>query len=469
MKPLSVNSELEVVSAPPDIKQQRDHANEQIIARLRLLWTHRWFLSRAAVWGLLAGTLIAFLIPVQYESTARLMPPDDQSGTGMALFSALAGKSGSGLGAMAGDLLGAKNSGDLFVGVLKSRTVQDDIVKKFDLRKVYRIKGWEDARRELASNSSISQDRKSGIIAITVTDHDPHRSAALAQEYLEALNMVVNQVSTSSARRERIFLEGRLQEVREDLEGAEKDFSEYASKTGAIDVKEQAKAMVTAAATLQGELIAAQSQLEGLKQIYTDNNVRVRSLKARVSELKVQLEKVGGKQEIANDAATNLKDDALYPSIRKLPLLGVTYADLYRRTKVQETVFETLTQEYELAKVREAKEIPSVKILDPANVPEKKSFPPRLVITFMGMLFSFIAGGAWLFGKTRWQETDPLNPGKRFAMEVLQAAHSSMPWAEPNGSRFQAATHKLWTRYIGRNGSSAEPKSAVSTNDSDSL
>ena len=114
--------------------------------------------------------------------------------------------------------------------------------------------------------------------------------------------------------------------------------------------------MVEAAATLQGQLIAAQSELEGLRQIYTDNNVRVRSVRARIGELKHELERLGGKGE----SATSISDqpgDSMYPSIRKLPLLGVSYADLYRRTKIQEAVLETLTKEYELAKVQEVKEI----------------------------------------------------------------------------------------------------------------
>jgi capsule polysaccharide export protein KpsE/RkpR len=279
---------------------------------------------------------------------------------------------------------------------------------------------------------------------------------------------VVNQVSTSSARRERIFLEGRLQQVKQDLELAEKDFSEFASKTGAIDVKEQGKAMLTAAAGLQGEMIAAQSQLEGLRQIYTDNNVRVRSLKARVAELRAQLDRVGGRQDVFSDVvnpdagnsdAARTKDDSLYPSIRKLPLLGVTYADLYRRSKVQEAVFETLTQEYELAKVREAKEIPSVKVLDSPNVPERKSFPPRLAIMFLGAVFALLMAGAWVLGRERWEATDPLDPRKQLAAEVFHAANATMPWAEPNGSRFQAATHRAWTRYVVRNGSSGKTES----------
>ena len=215
----------------------------------------------------------------------------------------------------------------------------------------------------------------------------------MAQAYVEELNRTLAEVSTSSARRERIFLEGRLQAVSQDLEAAEKEFSQFASKNTAIDIKEQGKAMVDAAATLQGQLIAARSELEGLRQLYADSNVRVRSAQARVAELEDQLKKVGGKDESTSlEKAT--QGDSLYPSIRKLPLLGVTYADLYRKTKVQEAVFETLTQEYELAKVQEAKEIPTVKVLDPPNVPEKKSFPPRTLITLLGAALAFSCGAS---------------------------------------------------------------------------
>ncbi len=438
-----------------------EHGRQEMVRKLSLLWQRRSFLFRAAVIGLASATLVAFLIPKQYESTTRLMPPDDGPRSEMALVATLAGKGG--LGALAGDVLGLKSSGDLFVGILKSRTVQDDVVEKFDLRKIYGKKRREDARRELASNSSISEDRKSGIITVVVTDRDPRRAAAMAQQYLDALNTVVSGVSTSSARRERIFLEGRLQQVKQDLETAERDFSDYASKTGAIDIKEQGKAMLVAAATLQGELIAAESQLEGLRQIYTDNNVRIRSVRARVAELRAQLEKVGGKQDVTNEAASS-KDDSLYPSIRKLPVLGVTYADLYRRTRVQEAVFETLTQEYELAKVAEAKEIPSVKVLDSPNVPEKNSFPPRLAIVFLGISLSLCLAGAWVLGSEGWATTDPLDPRKKLAKEIFNTANASMPWAEPNGSRFQAATHKVWTRLVARNGA-RQPKSSLAAKD----
>ena len=202
------------------------------------------------------------------------------------------------------------------------------------------------------------------------------------------------QVSTSSARRERIFLEGRLQDVKTDLDLAARKFSDFASKNTAIDIPEQGKAMVEAAAGLQGQLIAAQSELSGLRAIYSDNNVRVRTVEARVNELDKKLNEIGG-AEVGNGKT----DNSLYPSIRKLPLLGVTYADLFRQTKIQETVYELLTQQYEMAKVEEAKEIPTVKVLDAAIVPTKKTFPPRTVIVILGMMLGTTIAMSWVAGE----------------------------------------------------------------------
>jgi capsule polysaccharide export protein KpsE/RkpR len=418
----------------PVTEQTRDK-DQRTVAWLRLLWTQRQMLFRVTLYALVASTALVLLIPSRYESTARLMPPDNQSSSGLALAAAaMSGPAGaSGLGGIASDLLGLKSTSDVFVGILGSRTSQDKLIEQFNLKKLYRARNMEDARKELAANTSISVDRKSQITLISVTDRSPQRAAAMAQAYVEELNRLVAELSTSSARRERIFLEGRLQGVSKDLEAAEKEFSQFASKNAAIDVKEQGKAMVEAAAMLQGQLIAAQSQYEGLRNIYTDDNSRVRSTKARIDELQRQLEKLGGKDE-SSIIASNQPGDSMYPSIRKLPLLGVTYADLYRRTKIQEAVLETLTKQYELAKVQEAKEIPTVKVLDSANTPDKKSFPPRLLFIFLATTFAFMVAVGWVFGKTAWDGTDPNDARKAFAQEVFTTVLARLPQFERNGS-----------------------------------
>jgi uncharacterized protein involved in exopolysaccharide biosynthesis len=399
--------------------------------------------------GLAAGLLVALLIPSRYQSTARLMPPDSQANASLGMLAALTAKSGNGMGAVAGDLLGIRGSGALFTGILRSRTVEDRLIGRFHLHQVYAVRLEEDARAKLAENTEISEDRKSGIITISVTDHDPKRASAVAQAYVGELNQLVAELSTSAAHRERVFLGERLRSVKQDLDDASQKFSQFESTNKTIDIKEQARAMVQGAAAIEGELIATESELKGLEEIYTVNNVRVRAVQARIGELRRQLDKLGG-GKAPEPRQSQEVSDAAYPTIRRLPLLGVTYADLFRRMQIQEAVYETLTQQYELAKVQEAKETPSVKVLDSASLPERKSFPPR---TLIALLSAFLACGAAVMlvvVRSSWDRTDSNDPGKVFAQEVLQTVHARMPWAEPNGSRVQAATHKVWVRLVRR-------------------
>lgn len=414
-------------------------AHGETVGRLRLFWDRRRFLLRLAAIGFVAGLVVAFLIPKRYESITRLMPPD-QSNSGMAMLSAaLSGKSSGGagpslnMGSVASDLLGMKTSTDLFIGILQSRTVEDDLINKFDLRKVYWDHYMKDAREDLESKSDIAADRKSGIIKIRVTDRNPKRAAAIASEYVQELDRMVAQVNTTSAHRERIFLESRLTDVNRDLQTAEKQFSQFASQNVALDIPTQGKAMIEAAAALKGQLIVAQTELQGLRQIYSDNNVRVRGLEARVNELQRQTQQLGGKFDGSTDPAVQ-SDQAMYPSIRKLPLLGVSYADLYRNMKIQEAVYESLTQEYELAKVQEAKETPSVKVIDPPDVPEKSYYPKFSLVSLGGAFLFLLSGVVWIFGTERWGRIDEKDPGKVFALEVASSLRSHLPSASPNGN-----------------------------------
>jgi len=419
-------SEVSLMAEPGETQQD-------VLAYLQLFWTNRRLFLRAGIYAILASALIALLIPVRYHSVTRLMPPDGLAGPGVGMLAAMAGRSGpsvSGFGGLAGDLLGAKSSGALFVGIISSETVQDGLIETFQLKKVYHDSKIEDARRDLAERTDISEDRRSGIISVGVTDHDPKRAAAMAQAYVAELDRRVAQVSTSSARRERIFLEERLQKVKTELDSAAKSFSDFASKNTAIDIPAQGKAMVEAAATLQGQLIAAQAELSGMKQIYTDNNVRVRSAAARVNELGKKLNEIGG----VGTQAELKSQNSLYPSIRKLPLLGVAYSDLYRQTKIQETVYELLTQQYELAKVQEAKEIPTVKVLDQAMVPTKKSFPPRTLIVVLGTMLGITLMMTWIVGKAQWERVGTSDPRRVFATEVFTTLRARIPKISRNGT-----------------------------------
>jgi len=461
---------LEIMGDGPNHTDPGDEraARVRAIARLRLLWNRRPTILRVTGAALVLSTLIVFLIPKRFESTTRLMPPND--GGGMALLTAMAGGRsgsgsgsgsglssglGSGLSSIAGDLLGMKSSGALFIGILQGTTVENDLINKFDLRKLYGDRYWEDARKDLEKKTEIIEDRKSGIISIQITDKNPQRAAAMAQEYIDELKRLLTQVDTSSAHRERVFLEDRLAQVKTDLETAEKNFSEFASKNTALDIQAQGKAMIEAGATLEGQLIGAETELQSLKQIYSDSNVRVRTMQARVNELQHQVEKLGGKFDSATGPNAE-PNQSIYPSIRKLPLLGVSYADLYRNAKLQEAIFETLTQGYELAKVQEAKESPSVKVIDPPNIPQKKSFPPRLLIITLGTLLSCFFAGLWILATEHWSEIDQQDPGKVLALEIFKTMAVHFSSYSRNGSRASTPDEGSWNESPSRNDSTPE-------------
>ena len=368
-----------------------------------VIWRRRRWLAKVIGLGTLVTIGIALLIPNKYTSTAQLMPPDPQVLSSTSMLSALAG-TGSIAPSLAGGLMSARTPAGTFIGILDSQTAQDDIINRFDLRRVYYRKLYVDTRKILTERTTIVEDKKSGIISIAVMDRDRYRARDLAEAYVEELDKLVNKESTSSARRERIFLEERLKSIKSDLDTSSRALSQFSSRNATMDPQKQGEATVEAAGKLQGELIAAESELSGLKAQYTDDNMRVREIRGRIDELQRQLRKMGGVGEDVNGA--DLKTDQLLPSVRKLPLLGFTYYDLYRQVAMQDTIYQTLTKQYELAKVQEAKEIPPVKVLDEPDVPERKSSPPRAIIVALGFLLSALAGIAWILASALWDLTN---------------------------------------------------------------
>jgi len=286
----------------------------------------------------------------------------------------------------------------------------------------------------------------------------------MAREYVAELNALMAQLSTSSARRERIFLEDRLRVVKQELDSASKDLAEYSSKNATLDVADEGKAIVAAAATLQGELIAAQSEVKGLEQIYTSNNVRVKSLHARINELERKLNELGGSAGMsAGDAgdtgnARNDNQEFLYPSLRQLPLLGQRYLELYRRAKIDEKIYELLTAQYEMARVQEAKEIPTVKVLDEANIPERKSGPPRAALTILFTLFFFLFGAVWVVGNRRWQQLDPYSPMKLTVSEILRDVRSTRFWGKSEDMFHHLRSRVRRTKWFSSSGNGSLPE-----------
>jgi uncharacterized protein involved in exopolysaccharide biosynthesis len=395
----------------------------------RLLWQHRRLLVRVTGIALVVSLAIALSLPKQYKAGASIMPPDQQ-GSGAMLLAALAGHSGGlgGLGSLAGGLLGGHPTTALYENLLASGTVTGHLIDRFHLQAVYHTKYRMTTAKRLARNTTITDDKKSGVISITVLDTDPVRARDLAQAYLDELNNLLIATSTSSARQERIFIERRLASVHDDLEQAQLALSEFSSKNSTIDITSQTRAMVEGAARVQAEILVERSGLDAIRQIYGDSNVRVRETEARIASLQQDLGKMGGTSApLAADGTSTSNDtqkegsseNSLYPPLRQLPRLAVPYADLYRRVKVQETVFELLTQQYELSRIEEAKNTPVVSVIDAPGIPERKSSPSRLLVTLALTAFAFGFTAVLLLLRERWEKVSASDSRKAFVEEVF--------------------------------------------------
>jgi uncharacterized protein involved in exopolysaccharide biosynthesis len=405
--------------ATAEIMARKTQPMANWVRNANLLWDHRRRLVRVAAVALIVSAAIAFLTPKRYESVARLMPPEQPS-SGAAMLAALAGHSLGGLagfGNLAG-LLGGRTSSALFIDLLHSRTISDHIIDRFNLQHVYKKRYRIDTVKYLAHHTTVVDDKKSGVITVTFSDTDPRRAQAITQAYLEELNRIVTLANTSSARREREFIEKRLVSVQVELQGAEKALSQFSSTNVTLDIKEQTHAMVDAAAKLQAELIVGQSELDSLEQIYGDGNVRVRAARARIGVLKSELTKMSGSASPEESNQGSATSSELYPSLRQLPRLAVPYADLYRRVRIQETVFELLSQQYEMARIEEAKDTPVVAVIDQPLVAEKKSFPPRLLVILLLTTLSVAATCFYIILRSMWQHVSTGDPRKILAQEI---------------------------------------------------
>ena len=411
----------------PEVDERIVITSEPTWARRALvLWKHRRILARVTGIALVVSFAIAFLIPKQYKSVTSIMPPEPQNSNAMMLTALAARAPGlSALGSLAGGLLGAHSSGALFVDLLRSGTVSGHLIDRFNLQHVYHKRYRIDAAKRLAHLTKITEDKKSGVITMSVEDTDRVRARDLAQSYLDELNQLVTETNTSSAHRERVFIEQRLHAVQQNLEQAELELSRFSSSNGAVDIKEQTRAMVDAGARVQAELLVEQSSLQSLRQIYGDSNVRVREAQARIASLHSELAKMTGfsaplPEENTGDSLLGSGGAGeLYPPLKQLPGLAVPFTDLYRRVRVQEAVFELLTQQYEMARLEEARDVPAISVIDHPGIPEKKVFPPRLILTLLLTFLSSAGASTLILARERWETLSRDDSRRVLAAAVL--------------------------------------------------
>ncbi|QDG71794.1 GumC family protein [Janthinobacterium tructae] len=310
---------------------------------------------------MIAAIAAAFLMKPFFVSTAAILPPQQATSAASMMLSQLGG-----LSAAAGGLGGLKNPNDIYVGMLQSRTISDQLITQFKLQERYDETTMDDVRKELLKKATFISG-KDGMIRIAVEDSDPRFAAQLANAYVEQLVRLTRTLAVTEAARRRLYFEGQLKTVKNQLAEAEVTMRKMQETTGMLQLDAQVKSIIANEAQLQGMIGAKEVQLSAMRSFATANNPEYIRLQEEVRGLNAQLGKLKKGQESS-------QGDAMMAT-RKIPEVGVEYIRSLREVKYYETMFEMMAKQYELAKIDESKDSSVIQLLDAAVVPEKKSGP----------------------------------------------------------------------------------------------
>ena len=338
----------------------------------------RWkMIAAVTTLAFVFSIVVSLLLPKIYSSTALILPPQQNQGM-MGKLSQMIGGDLSGL--VAGSMLGTGTMTNQCVSILKSNRIKGVIIDRFKLMQEYKIDYRFDMYKIMDNIADIRAE-KDGIISITVESKDPKRAAAIANAYVAELEKVTVKFSSSDAGRNKVFLEDRLVKAKVDLAKAENALKVYQTKNKAIDITEQAKATIEGVAQLKSQLAIQEVRLAALRAYLTDDNDEIKTAKASIANLTAQISRLEGKGSGSS-----------IPSVGSLPALGQEYLRLMREFKIQETLVEFLTKQYEMAKLSEANDIANIQVIQKAEVPDKKTKPKRSIIVILSTVTAgFIA------------------------------------------------------------------------------
>ena len=365
---------------------QEDEIN--LLDLMLVILKHKKMIIKIVAAVFILSIIISLIIPKKYTAIATILPPVESASS----VSGILAQAGGALGGLAGSLMGANTPADLFVGILQSRTVADNLINRFNLKEVFDTEYMEDLYKTLEEHVTISISNTNQIISVAVEEKDPQLAADMANTYVEMLDQLNRRVNVSEGRQKRVFLEKRLEKVTQDLGKAETELKEFQEKYKLISIQEQARATLEGAARIKAEIISAQTEFEVLKQFGTEKQNEAVMLKSKIEELQRQLVKMetGEVTLVSKEKNTfdNRNSDLFIP-FDELPELGLELARLMREAKIQESVFELMTTQYELAKIEEAKDVNTIQVLDKAAPPDKKSSPKRSIIVVLSTFMAF--------------------------------------------------------------------------------
>jgi tyrosine-protein kinase Etk/Wzc len=349
----------------------------------------------------LCAIVISLLLPKRYTATVTLLPPQQNTSMGAALASQLGNLGG--MAALAGGSLGLKNPNDMYVAMLKSRTVEDAMVQHFGLMHEYHARYLSDASKAFEGNAIVDGSGKDGMIHISVEDRDPRRAAELRD--------LSQHLAITEASQRRLFFERELEQAKNNLANAEEALAQTEVKTGVIQPDSQARALIESAAALRAQITAREVQIQGMSTYATGENSQLVQAQSELANLRAQLNKLGGSEDGPNEF--------MIPK-GKVPEAGMEYVRKLRDVKYNETIFEILARQFEVAKLDEAKQGSLIQVVDPALTPDRRSFPKRGLIVigataigfFFGIFLALLQAG-WGRLKSDTESSQKLNALRR--------------------------------------------------------
>jgi uncharacterized protein involved in exopolysaccharide biosynthesis len=319
------------------------------------------------------AAVVSLLLPNYYTGTTKILPPQQTQSTSavLAQLGSLAGLAGGAVSA------GLKNPNDLYVGMLKSRTVADNLIRRFDLNKYYGKKYESDTRKRLTKETTIVAG-KDGIIGIEVDDHDPKRAADLANAYVDELFKLTTVLAVTEASQRRLFFERQLDLARVNLVKAETEARKALEQGGLAAVDAQGRTAVETAARLRAQITVKEVQIGAMRTFAAEANPELKRAQQEIEVMKRELAKSegAGPSRTARTAAEGSS--------------GIDNLGLLRDVKYYETMYGLLAQQYESAKIDEAKDSAIIQVMDKAIEPDRKAGPSY------GLIISISAVGALL-------------------------------------------------------------------------
>jgi tyrosine-protein kinase Etk/Wzc len=334
-------------------------SEDSLIDVLALLLSHQKLIGAVTLAATAIAAVVAFFLPPSYIAEATILPPQQQSSSLAALASGAMG----GLAAGMGSQLGLKNPADIYIGILKCRTVSDEIIRLFHLDQVYGTDLLSKTRKSLSRHAEFAASKES-IISISVRDHDPKRAAAMANAFIDELYKLNSRLAITEASQRRLFFEQELRAEKDALADAEIGLKTTQQATGLLMPAGQAEVLIRTGAQLRAEIAASEVQLQALRSYETDENSQIQILKREIAALRDQAGRV---------EASGASDSKLEVSGTRLPEATLQYVRKMRDLKYHETLFELLAKQYEVARVDEAKQAPVIQVIDRAIVPDRDS------------------------------------------------------------------------------------------------